>query len=165
VEKSYAYAVVITACLCVKRIEIIKASAYQAVTKAILNGELPIINTRYCVDCGAFATKYDHRDYSQPLLVEPVCNSCNRKRGPATWHKETIEAESIGVKSATMKKADVVKFFGSETNVAMTLGISKQAVNGWTEIIPEGAAYKLQVLTAGKLKVDPEVYPSKGARA
>lgn len=36
-----------------------------------------------CVDCGKRAHDYDHRDYSKPLEVEPVCRSCNLKRGPA----------------------------------------------------------------------------------
>lgn len=35
-----------------------------------------------CVDCGAVAEVYDHRDYSKPLDVQPVCRSCNLKRGP-----------------------------------------------------------------------------------
>lgn len=26
---------------------------------------------------------YDHRDYTKPLSVEPVCRSCNKLRGPA----------------------------------------------------------------------------------
>ena len=36
-----------------------------------------------CTDCGKRATVYDHRDYGRPLDVEPVCQSCNLKRGPA----------------------------------------------------------------------------------
>jgi len=38
-----------------------------------------------CVDCGAPATCYDHRDYSKPLDVEPVCWKCNAQRGPAKF--------------------------------------------------------------------------------
>ena len=40
-------------------------------------------NVIECVDCGKRATEYDHRDYNKPLDVEPVCNTCNRLRGPA----------------------------------------------------------------------------------
>lgn len=36
-----------------------------------------------CIDCGAQATCYDHRDYSKPWAVEPVCDRCNTLRGPA----------------------------------------------------------------------------------
>jgi len=35
-----------------------------------------------CTDCGKPAEVYDHRDYAEPLKVEPVCRSCNHKRGP-----------------------------------------------------------------------------------
>jgi hypothetical protein len=36
-----------------------------------------------CVDCGDWANNWEHRDYSKPLEVDPVCDSCNFKRGPA----------------------------------------------------------------------------------
>ncbi len=37
-----------------------------------------------CTDCKKRrAIGYDHRDYSLPLNVEPVCGSCNIKRGAA----------------------------------------------------------------------------------
>jgi len=36
-----------------------------------------------CVDCGEEAESYDHRDYFEPLKVEPVCIRCNTLRGPA----------------------------------------------------------------------------------
>ncbi len=38
-----------------------------------------------CVDCGKKAGHYDHRDYNQPLDVQPVCESCNCRRGPAIF--------------------------------------------------------------------------------
>lgn len=48
-----------------------------------------------CVDCGATKyLRYDHRDYSQALTPEVVCQSCNCKRGQA-WipflNVETLE--------------------------------------------------------------------------
>lgn len=49
---------------------------------AIKRGKLPSPKTLTCADCGGHATEYDHRDYSKPLVVEPVCHSCNQKRGP-----------------------------------------------------------------------------------
>jgi len=52
-----------------------------------------------------------------------------------------------------MTKADVIKFFGSQSAVAKALGVSKQAVGSWGEQIPEGRAYQIQVITGGKLKV------------
>lgn len=52
-----------------------------------------------------------------------------------------------------MYKQDVIKFFGSIRAVAKALDISTQAVHQWKNVIPEPAAYKIEVLTDGKLKV------------
>ena len=59
------------------------AQACQAVAAAIRGGQLAPAKTQACTDCGGPALDYDHRDYNQPLKVEPVCRSCNKKRGPA----------------------------------------------------------------------------------
>ena len=53
------------------------------VSKAVKAGDIPHISTQSCVDCGKQAAAYDHRDYNKPLDVEPVCKSCNYKRGAA----------------------------------------------------------------------------------
>lgn len=58
--------------------------AHQAVAKARRAGLLASPREHKCADCGAQATEYDHRDYSQPLAVDPVCRRCNVVRGPAT---------------------------------------------------------------------------------
>jgi len=65
-----------------------QARACRAVSLAIRRGELPALGDgkTICVDCGAVAACYDHRDYLRPLDVEPVCRSCNNKRGPAKNH-------------------------------------------------------------------------------
>ena len=55
----------------------------QIVLKAIRRGELKRADEFECVDCGKPAYCYDHRDYSKPLDVDPVCNGCNIRRGPA----------------------------------------------------------------------------------
>jgi len=34
-----------------------------------------------CIDCGEQAKHWEHRNYCRPLLVVPVCQSCNQKRG------------------------------------------------------------------------------------
>lgn len=44
---------------------------------------MPRARSLACVDCGRLASEYDHRDYSKPLHVEPVCGACNAKRGLA----------------------------------------------------------------------------------
>lgn len=57
--------------------------AVAAVQLAVRSGALRPAADCVCADCGAKAAQYDHRDYTQPLAVEPVCRSCNQKRGPA----------------------------------------------------------------------------------
>lgn len=53
------------------------------VCQAVAKGELAPIKTLRCTDCAKPAEHYDHRDYSKPLEVEPVCMQCNFNRGPA----------------------------------------------------------------------------------
>jgi len=58
-------------------------SAGNIVNKMVRDGTIPSPSQMQCVDCGKQAAHYDHRDYSKPLQVDPVCRSCNAKRGPA----------------------------------------------------------------------------------
>lgn len=59
--------------------------ANRAVNNAVREGALPSLSKSEigCVDCGKRAYGYDHRDYSRHLDVEPVCRSCNARRGGA----------------------------------------------------------------------------------
>lgn len=57
--------------------------AHKAVAKARRAGLLADPRSLACADCCVPASEYDHRDYSKPLAVEPVCRRCNRRRGPA----------------------------------------------------------------------------------
>ena len=58
--------------------------AHGLVAKARKEGLLPHLDGSIaCADCGKPAAVYDHRDYSKPMNVDPVCRSCNRKRGMA----------------------------------------------------------------------------------
>ena len=70
-----------------------KYLAHQAVAKARKQGLLADPRTLMCSDCEAQAIEYDHRDYSQPLVVSAVCRRCNLKRGPAAgqWGEEVPE--------------------------------------------------------------------------
>ena len=64
-----------------------------------------------------------------------------------------------------VKTADVLKHFDDSTHaVAKALGITRQAVEQWGENVPETSAYKLQVITAGRLQVDQATY-TKGRPA
>ena len=44
-------------------------------------GRIPNVKSFSCVDCGEPATRYDHRNYTKPLKIDPVCNLCDNKRG------------------------------------------------------------------------------------
>ncbi len=61
----------------------------------IKKGRLLSLSKNYilCIDCGSRATDYDHRDYNKPLEVEPVCQSCNLKRGRAIPVNKEISCE------------------------------------------------------------------------
>jgi hypothetical protein len=61
--------------------------AYRIVSRAVRHGEIPPARQLACADCGAQALHYDHRDYGRPLDVQPVCRSCNYRRGSAIWRE------------------------------------------------------------------------------
>lgn len=66
--------------------EATKAQALAMVADAKRLGLLPELDGAIaCVDCGNVATEYDHRDYKYPLFVQPVCRTCNNRRGPAAY--------------------------------------------------------------------------------
>lgn len=67
---------------CGERVHDIQRKASLIVRKAVIKGLLPHVKTLLCVDCGAQATEWEHRDYTKPLDVEPTCRRCNRLRGP-----------------------------------------------------------------------------------
>lgn len=67
-----------------------------------------------------------------------------------------------------MKKADAVKFFGSENALAKLLTsprtgrpLTRQTINDWGEVVPIHHAVRLVELTKGKkgaLKLEPQDY-------
>lgn len=66
-----------------RRAKPLAASAHRILWSAINRKLLPHPRkSGACVDCGIGAQCYDHRDYTKPLEVEPVCIRCNRLRGP-----------------------------------------------------------------------------------
>lgn len=62
-----------------------------------------------------------------------------------------------------MKKDTAIEHFGSASALADALGIRPASVSEWGELVPEGRAYQLQVLTGGKLSVDPSLYAKRTA--
>ena len=73
------------------------ARARYAVRKAIARGDLLALPHPgvFCVDCGAPAAAYDHRDYDRPLDVRAVCDPCNAARGPAKHAPPFVERVPI----------------------------------------------------------------------
>jgi hypothetical protein len=69
----------------------------------------------------------------------------------------------LGYKSAMLKK-DVLTFYGSQAKVAEVLGITRQAVSLWSEVVPKSAATDLQLLTGGQLKMDRSLYGKRKRR-
>lgn len=57
-----------------------------------------------------------------------------------------------------MKKADVVDFFDNQIKVAKSLNLTKSSVSQWGDLIPEKQAMRLERITGGQLKYDPELY-------
>lgn len=62
---------------------------------------------------------------------------------------------SILTLEGSVKKSDVLEYFGGVSKAANALGITRSAVSQWDETIPESSAYKLESLTGGKLKASP----------
>ena len=75
-----------------------RVTAIGIVNQARRNGVLTDLKKASiaCVDCGAKATQYDHRDYRRPLDVVPVCHRCNLKRGPANL-QPFIDGEQVSI--------------------------------------------------------------------
>lgn len=65
-----------------------QGKCWNAVAKAIKHGLLKRPAELKCVDCSNAAEVYDHRNYSKPLEVEPVCRACNINRGHANDYEQ-----------------------------------------------------------------------------
>ena len=77
-----------------RRLIAIRSKVGTEMVKAYKSGELKRIGKLdKCVDCGKPAKHYDHRDYSKPLDVVPVCVSCNILRGPAIQTKNIVRLD------------------------------------------------------------------------
>jgi hypothetical protein len=63
-----------------------------------------------------------------------------------------------------MRKQDVLDHFGGVTATAETFKVTKQAVSRWRDVVPKGIAYEAQVITAGRLVVDPSMYQRRSNR-
>ena len=67
-----------------------RQDALFEVGRAIRLGRLMRADQFRCADCPEWAEVWEHRDYSKPLHVEAVCQSCNMKR-PSAYRRGQLE--------------------------------------------------------------------------
>ncbi len=60
-----------------------------------------------------------------------------------------------------VKAAHVIRHYGSPKDTANALGISLSAVCQWGERVPMGRAYQIEILSRGKLRVNPADYTQR----
>lgn len=49
-------------------------------------------------------------------------------------------------------------FGGSQAALARAIGITRGAVHQWGRVVPEGAAYKIESITKGAIRVNRKLY-------
>lgn len=80
-----------------------RSKAASAVAAAVKSGQIPPARDLVCVDCGAQAFCYDHRDYSKPLDIDPVCKRCDCLRGAGAPY-DGMDGRWLRRKQATEKR-------------------------------------------------------------
>ena len=78
-----------------------------AVTRAVLSGSLPRAKTEKCRRCDNQAHAWDHRDYSKPLDVIPLCRACNNRAEPAKMPENIELISRLYRKMESTKKKDL----------------------------------------------------------
>lgn len=91
------------------------AAVEYAVIKAVRSGALKEVKECVCVDCGAPARHYDHRDYNKPADVEPVCVPCNSRRGHAIAYDWDLDV--LGIIEMRRKRAAAKAYVGCLTRL------------------------------------------------
>lgn len=67
--------------------------------------------------------------------------------------------KSFGIpNNRRVKTNDAISHYGSKLALAHALGIKVQSVYDWTEYPPDIRQVQLEMLTAGRLKAEPECY-------
>ena len=51
-----------------------------------------------------------------------------------------------------MRIKDAIRHFGSSAALARALGISRQSIHDWDDVVPEGRQWQLEVVTNGALR-------------
>lgn len=118
--------------------------AESLVSAAVKAGVFAPARVHKCVDCGEQARDYDHRDYQKPLTVEPVCRSCNLRRGPARQSAVSLRAQVAGGCSPYRMKARAAKLLAvmGASDCVLREMPARLDLSHWRRIVdtlPEGA--------------------------
>lgn len=144
---------------CSQWLRVARQSVASAMNSAINNGLIPPLKGLLCVDCGKDAEHYDHREYLKPLVVEPVCRSCNYRRAQATdlnafmakyfgiaqskvkfrvkrkqfppTQKRSKFIDLVCRKTNTSISCQLLEKYPTDTSIAKAFGVSRQAVSLW----------------------------------
>jgi hypothetical protein len=124
--------------------------AISAVCRAVLFGRLPKITEKTkCVDCGAVARVYDHRDYNRPIHVVPVCSRCNKLRG----HAKPINRRTL----MTMRLRAITVFAAFMILMSPALADELVLKDGkrvpWKTLSDDGEAYAVETVEGKRLTV------------
>ncbi len=113
-------------------------AAGSAARAAVRDGLLRPIAERRCIDCGAQAEHYDHRDYNKPLQVDPTCRRCNLRRGPAIPLRGAVErilAQGLAPYRQGRRVAQLCALMGKPS---LANGLpSRVTVDDWRRIWPQ----------------------------
>ena len=81
-----------------------RRKGHQYISYAVRTKIVPRAKDCICIDCGKSAYCYDHRDYSKPTEIEPVCGRCQGLRGPGLPYPITT-AKLIGLYEKELQQA------------------------------------------------------------
>lgn len=59
------------------------------------------------------------------------------------------------------EEKDAIDHFGGANKLAQALGCKPQAISQWSDLVPQGRAYQIEVLTGGKLKAGARSTPQQ----
>lgn len=65
-----------------------------------------------------------------------------------------------------MTYQEAIEHFGTQVRMGEALGIAQPTISQWDRVIPKAYQYQIEVITGGKLLVDPEYRgPANGQSA
>ena len=114
----------------------IRRRAWDLVRDAVKrNGTLREPTSYDCIDCGEPAKCFDHRDYTKPLQVDPVCYSCNTNRGHGYPLPNGPDIEIPKVLKHMITKSNMVKFRLSDQELTALRKLAKKNGVGVSDLI------------------------------